>query len=483
MSEEKPEETTKKQAEETSTQSSAQAAAPTASEKGEKKLPRPAKSPVKPKKVEKFLSRNFEIANAHQIDVYEANGGYRALRKALKMDGEEIIEEVKKSNLRGRGGAGFPCGIKWSFLPKESDVPKYLVVNADEGEPGTFKDRYLMTLDPHRHIEGCIISAWALGIRYCYIFVRGEMQFAIRRLEEAVKQAYAKGYLGKKILGEDFDLDIYIHPGAGAYICGEETGLIEGLEGKSGQPRMKPPFPAVVGAFQAPTIVNNVETISSIPFIIENGGSWFAEMGMEKNGGPKLYGISGPVKRPGVYEAPSGITVRQLLEEFGGGMLPGHELKAFIPGGSSCAVLTPEGLDAQMGFETMREAGSSLGTGCVTFMDTRTCMVRVAARLAHFYHHESCGQCTPCREGTGWAAKVLDAIEAGRGRREDLELLMDMCDNIQGNTICALGDSIAIPVRSYLQVFPEEFERHITEGGCWFPAWSRRHRNAKSDAA
>ncbi len=454
--------------------------------KAKKSLPKPkaaAKKKPTPRKDEKYLSRNFEIPNAHNLDVYEANGGYRALKKAMKMDGEEIIEEVKKSNLRGRGGAGFPCGIKWSFLPKESDVPKYLVINADEGEPGTFKDRYLMELDPHRHIEGCIIAAWALGIRYCYIFVRGELQFAQRRLNQAIKQAYDAGYLGKNILGQDFDFDIYVHPGAGAYICGEETGLIEGLEGKSGQPRMKPPFPAVVGVFQAPTIVNNVETISSIPFIIENGGQWFADMGIEKNGGPKLYGLSGPVNNPGVYEAPSGITIRELLERYGGGMRDGHELKAFIPGGSSCAVLKPDALDAQMGFETMREAGSSMGTACITFMDTNTCMVRVAARLAHFYHHESCGQCTPCREGSGWAAKVLDSIEAGRGRMEDLDLLLDMCDNIQGNTICALGDSIAIPVRSYLQVFPEEFEDHIKRQSCPYPAWSKRKTSADSDAA
>ncbi len=434
---------------------------------------------------EKYLSRNFDIPKAYNIDVYEANGGYRALKKAFDMDGETIIEEVKKSNLRGRGGAGFPCGIKWSFLPKESDVPKYLVVNADEGEPGTFKDRYLMELDPHRHLEGCIIAAWALGIRYCYIFVRGELQFAIDRLQNAIDQAYEKGYLGEKIMGRDFDFDVYVHPGAGAYICGEETGLIEGLEGKSGQPRMKPPFPAVVGVFQAPTIVNNVETISAIPFIVEHGGQWFADMGIEKNGGPKLYGLSGPINNPGVYEAPSGITVRELLESdrFGGGMRDGHELKAFIPGGSSCAVVKPEHLDVQLGFEPMQEIGSSLGTGCLTFMDTNTCMVRLTARLAHFYHHESCGQCTPCREGSGWAAKVLDSIEAGRGRMEDLELLLDMCDNIQGNTICALGDSIAIPVRSYIQTFTDEFEQHIKERGCPFPAWSKAEPHSDSDAA
>ena len=452
-------------------------------QEADEEIPGPRAEPTRTGK--KYLSRNFDVPKAYNIDVYEANGGYRAVKKALEMDGEEIIEEVKKSNLRGRGGAGFPCGVKWSFLPKESDVPKYLAVNADEGEPGTFKDRYLMELDPHRHLEGCIIAAWALGIRYCYIYVRGELQLAINRLQNAIDQAYEKGYLGENIMGRDFDLDVYVHPGAGAYICGEETGMLEGLEGKSGQPRMKPPFPAVVGLFQAPTIVNNVETISSIPWIIENGGKWFADLGIEKNGGPKLYGLSGPINNPGVYEAPSGITTRELLEsdEFAGGLRDGHELKAWIPGGSSCAVLEPEHLDVPLGFEPLQEAGSNLGTGCLTFIDQQTCLVRLTARLAHFYHHESCGQCTPCREGSGWAAKVLDSIEAGRGRQEDLDLLLDMCNNIQGNTICALGDSIAIPVRSYIQTFPEEFERHIKEGGCPYPAWGKGGGSGHSDAA
>lgn len=429
---------------------------------------------------ELFLSRNFRVENGHTLPVYEAGGGYQALRKSLTMDSQTIIDEVKRSNLRGRGGAGFPTGVKWGFMPKESDLPKYLTVNGDEGEPGTFKDRYIMELDPHRLIEGCIITAWTVGLRFGYIYVRGELQHAIRRLENAVKEAYAKGYLGKNILGKGFDFDLYIHPSGGAYICGEETGMIEGLEGKPGQPRLKPPFPAVVGAFGAPTLVNNVETIASIPFIIERGGEFWASLGIEKNGGPKLYGLSGHIKRPGVYEAPSGITVRQLLEEYGGGMLDGSELKAYIPGGSSCKVMLPSTLDAAMGFETMREAGSSMGTACITFMDQSVCMVRIAARLAHFYHHESCGQCTPCREGTGWAAKVLDAIEAGHGRMEDLDLLMDVVDNIEGNTICALGDSIAIPVRSYLQTFRHEFDEHIRLAKCPFPAWSIRGGNAKT---
>ncbi len=432
---------------------------------------------------EKFLSKNFDIENAFTLPVYEKHGGYAALKKSMKMDSDTIIQEVKTSNLRGRGGAGFPTGVKWGFIPKESEVPKYLTINGDEGEPGTFKDRYIMELDPHRLIEGCIITAKTLDIRYVYIYVRGELQVAIKRLENAIAECYEKGYLGKKILGADFDLDIYVHPGGGAYICGEETGMIEGLEGKPGKPRMKPPFPAIVGVFGAPTLVNNVETIAAIPFIIEHGGQFWADMGIEKNGGPKLYGISGHVNRPGVYEARSGITCRELLEDYGGGMLEGSKLKAFIPGGSSCVVLTPAGLDAQMGFETMREAGSSMGTACLTFMDQNTCMVRIAARLAHFYAHESCGQCTPCREGSGWAAKILTNIEEGRGRIEDLALLLDVCDNIQGNTICALGDSIAIPVRSYVETFTEEFEDHIYRRGCWFPAWWSRDKVITSAAA
>ena len=431
---------------------------------------------------EKYLSRHFEIDKAYNLDVYEKQGGYSTLPKAFTMDTDAIIAEMKKSNLRGRGGAGFPTGVKWGFMPRDSDVEKYLVVNADEGEPGTFKDRMIMELDPHRLVEGCIMTAWALGLRTGYIFVRGELQLAIRRLEAAIKQAYEKGYLGKNIMGKGLDFDLYVHSSAGAYICGEETGLIEGLEGKPGQPRMKPPFPAIVGVFNKPTLVNNVETIASVPFILEHGGDHWASMGIERNGGPKLYGLSGHINKPGVYEAPSGITVRELLERFGGGMREGSELKAFIPGGSSCAVLLPESLDAQMGFETLREAGSSMGTGCITFMDTSTCMVRLSARLAHFYHHESCGQCTPCREGTGWAYKVLNAIEAGQGTKDDLALIQDMISNIAGNTICAHGDSLVIPVRSYIEHFGDEFEDHVNNKRCPFPRW-RKGRNTQRKSA
>ena len=410
---------------------------------------------------EKFLSRNFTIDRAYDLDVFEQHGGYSALKKGLGMDPETIISEMKKSNLRGRGGAGFPTGIKWGFMPKSSEKDKYLVINADEGEPGTFKDRYIMELDPHRLVEGCIITAWTLKLRTGYIFVRGELQHAIRRLERAIKQAYERGYLGKNIRGTGLDFDLYVHTSAGAYICGEETGLIEGLEGKPGQPRMKPPFPAVVGAWGAPTLVNNVETIAAVPFIIERGGDFWASMGIEKNGGPKLYGLSGHIKRPGVYEAPSGITMRELLEDYGGGMLEGSKLKAMIPGGSSCAVVKPEKLDAQMGFETLREAGSSLGTGCITFMDESVCMVRLASRLAHFYHHESCGQCTPCREGTAWLARILRRIENGYGRPEDLDDLLQIGTNMTGTTICVLSDSCAAPVASSIAKFRDEYMARI----------------------
>jgi NADH-quinone oxidoreductase subunit F len=436
-----------------------------------------------PEETEDFLSELFDHDNGHDIEVYEEHGGYEAMRQAFEMSGDEIVGEVKESNLRGRGGAGFPAGIKWSFIPDETEEDKYLVVNADEGEPGTFKDRQIMERNPHALIEGIIIACWALDIRYTYIYVRGELQFADHQMQRAIEQAYEKGYLGEDILGTGFDLDVWTHISAGAYICGEETGMIEGLEGKPGKPRIKPPFPAVVGVFDKPTLVNNVETISYVPLIVERGGDWFADYGSEKNGGPKLYGLSGPVNNPGVYEAPSGITVAELLEDYAGGMRDGHDLKAYIPGGSSTAALTPDQLDLEMAFEPMREVGSNLGTGCVTFLDEDTCMVRVAARLAHFYHHESCGQCTPCRDGTGWAAKVLDALEAGRGRMEDIELLEDMTGQIEHSTICALGPSLTFVVHSYLDKFREDFERHVEEGGCPYPDWSLEGSTAVSQVA
>jgi len=443
-------------------------------EGGESEGSEEATGPAPPEEREKFLSALYHDPNGTELDVYEEHGGYDAMRKAFEMSREEIVGEIKAANLRGRGGAGFPAGIKWSFIPGETDDPKYLVVNADEGEPGTFKDRTILEKNPHALLEGVIIACWALDIRYCYIYFRGELQNAEQITRRAIDEAYEAGYLGENILGTDFDLDVWNHISAGAYICGEETGMIEGLEGKPGKPRNKPPFPAVVGVFDCPTLVNNVETIAYVPLVIERGGEWFHDYGVEQNGGPKLYGVSGPVEEPGVYEAPSGITVRELLEEYAGGMREGHELKAYIPGGSSTDVLTPDHLDLRLTFEDLRGEGSNLGTGCVTFLDQQTCMVRVAARLAHFYHHESCGQCTPCRDGTGWAAKVLDALEAGRGRMEDIDLLEDMTGNMEHSTICALGPSLTFVVHSYIDKFREDFVRHVEEGGCPYPAWGKQ---------
>lgn len=423
--------------------------------------------------LEPIITANWKLENSFSIETYEKAGGYQALRKSIGMDADTIINDVKKSNLRGRGGAGFPTGLKWSFLPRESDVPKYLVVNADEGEPGTFKDRWIMELDPHRLLEGCVITARALNLRASYIYIRGEMRLGAERLEQAIREAYAKGYLGENILGSGITHDIYVHRGAGAYICGEETALIESLEGKAGQPRLKPPFPAVVGVFGCPTVVNNVETIAWIPTIIERGGEWFASVGSDKNGGPKIVQISGQVKRPGVYEAPNGMSLRDAIfsADFGGGMLDGKTLKAVVPGGLSCPLLLPDEIDVGMDFDQMRAAGTMAGTGGIMVIDSDTCMVRMAARTAHFYAHESCGQCTPCREGTGWVARILDQIEAGLGSEDDLQLLIDICDNVEGNTICPLGDAMAGPVRSYVQKFAEEFRSHIELGCCPHPAW------------
>lgn len=419
------------------------------------------------------LSANWRVDRAWTLAVYTSRGGYEQLRAAVKMTGDEIIDAVKRSNLRGRGGAGFPTGMKWSFLPKQSDVPKYLVVNADEGEPGTFKDRYIMELDPHRLIEGCIITGWALGLKSTYIYIRGEMKLAAQRLEAAIEEARAAGLLGENLLGTGFSYEVYVHRGAGAYICGEETALIESLEGKAGQPRLKPPFPAVVGLFGCPTVVNNVETIACIRSILELGPEGFSILGSDKNGGPKLVQISGQVRNPGNYEVPGGMSLRDFIFDprFGGGMREGKTLKAVIPGGSSCPPLLPSELDVGMDFDQMRAAGTMFGTGGVILIDQDTCLVRMAARTAHFYHHESCGQCTPCREGTGWVARILDEIEAGRGRREDMELLLDICNNVEGNTICPLGDAMAMPVRTYLKKFPDEFLRHVEERRCPHPAW------------
>ena len=400
------------------------------------------------------------------IKVYQADGGYRPLKKALFKKPAQIIDEVKKANLRGRGGAGFPAGVKWSFVPRDTGKPVYLVVNADEGEPGTFKDRHYLRRDPHRLIEGCLITCFAVGAETAYIYVRGEFKAEIDVLEAAIEQARKAGLVGKKLQGTSFACEIYVHRGAGAYICGEETALLESLEGKPGKPRLKPPFPAVVGAFGCPTVINNVETIASIPVILDMGGDAWAALGVERDGGVKICGISGNVQRPGLYELPMGANLKAFIYEVAGGPPEGQPIKAVIPGGSSTPVLLPDELDVAMSFDTMSQVGSMLGTGCPTVIGEGTCMVKLATRIAHFYAHESCGQCTPCREGTPWMKKVLQKFEEGTARTEHIDLLLRICDNVEGNTICALGDAAAMPVRAIVKKFRHEFEAHVEAGGC-----------------
>jgi NADH-quinone oxidoreductase subunit F len=419
---------------------------------------------------EKILTRYQDIPNyTGTIDEYIAHGGYQALAKALReFQPAQLIEEVKKSGLRGRGGAGFPCGLKWGFIPKDSSKPKYLVCNCDESEPGTFKDRMLIEEEPHQLVEGIAISSYAIGCRLAFIYCRGEFVHGARVLERALADAYGRGYLGKNILGSGFDLDVHVHRGAGAYICGEETGLLESLEGKRGQPRMKPPFPAIAGLYRSPTVINNVETLSNIPHIVLRGGEWYAGIGPTRSAGPRLFSVSGHVERPGNYELPMSITLRELIFEHAGGVKSGRRLKAVIPGGSSAPVLTDRHLDVTMDFESLAAAGSMGGSGGVIVMDETVCMVRVGEIVSRFYHHESCGQCTQCREGTAWLHKILHRIEHGQGRKEDLDLLLDMCDNMKGKTICVLSDAAAMPIESYLKHFREEFEAHIRERGCPF---------------
>ncbi len=416
--------------------------------------------------MELLLTKRFSIPDAFRIEVYRETGGYRSLQKALQMRPEEVIEEVKKANLRGRGGAGFPAGVKWSFLPKEKKMPVYLCVNADEGEPGTFKDRYIMLKDPHLLIEGIVISSYAIGASKAFIYVRGEFLDCIDTLERAVKEAHREGIIGEKVMGSSFSLDIAIHRGAGAYICGEETALIESLEGKKGRPRLKPPFPAQKGLYQCPTIVNNVETIACVPYIVERGGEWFANLGTEKNGGTKLYAVSGHVKRPGVYELPMGTALREIIYEHAGGIIDDLRLKAVIPGGSSSPVLTPDEIDVKMDFDSLARIGSMLGSGAVIVISEKACMVKTLYVLARFYAHESCGQCTPCRNGTSWMEKIIKRVEDGKGRKEDIDLLLDICDNIKGKTVCPLGDAAVMPVESFIKKFREEFEAHIAFKGC-----------------
>ncbi len=404
---------------------------------------------------------------------YEARGGYKALRKILTegISQEDVIAEVKKSALRGRGGAGFPTGLKWSFMPRQFPGQKYLACNSDEGEPGTFKDRDILRYNPHSVIEGMAIAAYAMGISVGYNYIHGVIWETYERFEEALEQARAAGYLGDNIMGSKFSFQLHAHQGYGAYICGEETALIESIEGKKGQPRFKPPFPASYGIYGKPTTINNTETFAAVPFIIQNGGDWFLELGKPNNGGTKIFSISGDVEKPGNYEIPLGTPFATLLE-MAGGMKGGRKIKAVIPGGSSMPVLPGDVMMAtDMDYDSIAKAGSMLGSGAVIVMDETRCMVKSLLRLSYFYYEESCGQCTPCREGTGWLYRIINRIEHGEGRPEDLDMLNSIADNIQGRTICALGDAAAMPVRAFLKHFHEEFEHHITHKSCIVPAY------------
>ena len=411
------------------------------------------------------LSANWADERSWKITNYERRGGYQALRKALKMTPDEVINEVKDAGLRGRGGAGFPTGMKWSFVPQDNPNPKYLVVNADESEPGTCKDIPLMMANPHALVEGVIISAYAIRSNFAFIYIRGEVLHVIRRLQQAVREAYSAGYLGKNILGTGHDLELVVHAGAGAYICGEETALIDSLEGRRGQPRLRPPFPAVAGLYASPTVVNNVESIASVPAIIANGAAWFSSMGTEKSKGHGIFSLSGHVANPGQFEAPMGITLRQLIE-LAGGMRNGHELKFFTPGGSSTQILTKDALDMPLDFEAVAAAGSLLGTRALQIFDETTSVVRTTLRWIEFYKHESCGKCTPCREGNWWLVQMLKKFEAGQAQEGDIEKMLDVAENIGGRSFCALADGAVACVTSAVKEFRSEFEAGYTT-----PAW------------
>jgi len=418
---------------------------------------------------EPVLTSHVKEPHAHTLERYLARGGYAATRKALAMPPDRITDVVKQSGLRGRGGAGFPTGMKWSFVPKDTARPKYLCVNADESEPGTFKDHVLMERNPHLLFEGCLIACRAVGARTAYIYIRGEFYHVQRVLEAELAKARAQGYVGENILGSGFDCDIWVHRGAGAYEAGEESALLESLEGKRAQPRLRPPFPAVVGLYGCPTVINNVETICNVPVILERGAEWFASIGPEKNTGPKLYCISGHVERPGVYETSMDVTLRELIYDYAGGMKGGRALKAVIPGGSSVNVLTPASIDAQASFDGLVKAGSMLGSAAMMVMDETTDMVWVAENLIHFYRHESCGKCTPCREGSDWMLKILRKILRGEGAMRDIDLLLSVANNIGGKTLCPFGDAEIAPVVGMIQHFRHEFEHYVREGRSLVP--------------
>jgi len=409
----------------------------------------------------RVVSKNFAIEGSETLDVYLANDGYKAFRKAKEMTPEAIVEEVKTSGLRGRGGAGFPTGLKWSFVPRNSPKPRVIVINADESEPGTCKDRLLMEYDPHQLIEGILIAGLAVDAHKGYLYIRGEYRYLIEKMDRAIDEAYAKGYLGKNIAGTGFEFDLCTHSGAGAYECGEETALLDSLEGKRGVPRMKPPFPAVAGAWALPTLLNNVETFSAVPAIIRDGGAAFAALGTPKNGGTRLVCISGHVNKPGVYELPLGFPMMKAINEVAGGIPGGKKLKAVVPGGSSCPILRAEECDIPMDYDTLAKVGSMLGSGGMVVLDETTDMVRFALRIMKFYAHESCGWCIPCREGTTWLKKILQRFYEGQGRREDISLLGELSKNMLGRTFCALGDAAALPTISIVEKFTEDFEMYL----------------------
>ncbi|MBD3288567.1 NADH-quinone oxidoreductase subunit NuoF [candidate division KSB1 bacterium] len=412
---------------------------------------------------------NFERnGKSHTLESYKQRSGYKTVEAAFKKySPADIVEEVKKSGIRGRGGAGFPAGLKWSFLPKDSDKPVYLICNGDEGEPGTFKDRVILEENPHMLIEGIILSSYAINAKHAYIYIRGEYGYALRQTQQAVDEAYKAGYLGEKLPGTGYQCDITVHKGAGAYVVGDETGLMNSIEGKKGQTRNKPPFPAVEGLYGCPTIINNVETLASVPYIVENGGEVYGKIGTEKSTGTKLLSVSGHVRKPGVYEVIMGDSFMDFLKNQCGGILDGKKLKAVIPGGSSTPVLRPEDCEKMtIDYESITAAGSSLGSGAVIVIAEGTCMIKLLEVLAHFYHHESCGQCTPCREGTGWLLKIIKRIEEGGGKMEDIDTLTSITKHIAFHTICPLGDAACGPIDSFVEKFREEFVEHIEKGGC-----------------
>jgi NADH-quinone oxidoreductase subunit F len=413
-----------------------------------------------------LISRRWGMKDSHKIDVYLMQSGYQALEKALKdMTPESIIDEVKRSNLRGRGGAGFPTGMKWSFVPKDSPKPKYVICNADESEPGTCKDRPLMEMDPHQLIEGMVIAGRAIGSHQGFIYIRGEYRYVLDIMDTAIAEAYAQGYLGKDILGSGYDFDLLAHTGAGAYECGEESALMESLEGKRGYPRIKPPFPAVVGLYGCPTIINNVETLSAVPSIIREGGETYANRGTPKNGGTRMLCIAGHINKPGIYEVPLGMNMKKFIYEVAGGIPKGKKLKAVIPGGSSCPLMSADEIDIPMDYDSVAKAGSMLGSGGMVIMDEDTCMVDMARRIMHFYAHESCGWCIPCREGTTWLRKTLERFHAGMGRPEDIDMIAELAKNMLGRTFCPLGDAAAMPTISIMKKWRGEFVEHL-KGRC-----------------